>query len=92
VIFACASLGITGLLTRSLVAAPHTVDLERRPRPLTLERRETRLPERRRGADLREIRLLVVRQLGKGRTLIGQQLPDVVVEPRDCHAAVGVVQ
>ena len=84
--------GDHGLLPRSLVAAPHAVDLERRPRPLALERRVAGLAERRRRADLREIRLLVVGQRGDRRALGARQLADLVVEPRHGHAAVGLVQ
>src|SRR5262245_37212649 len=49
-----------GLLARSLIAAPHPVDLECWSRPLPLERRVARLAESSGRTDLREVRLLVV--------------------------------
>ena len=81
-----------GLLSRTLVAAPQAVDFERGPRPLPLERRVPGLAERRRRPDLRQVGRLVVGQRGDRRALAGRQLADLVVEPGDGHAAVGLVQ
>src|SRR5450755_530606 len=80
------------LLSRSLVASPHSVDLERRSRPLSLERRVARLAERRWRADLREIRGFVE---GQGRDVCAlglRKLAYTVVEAGNGNAATGLMQ
>ena len=81
-----------GLRPRPLIAAPHAVELERRPRPLALERRVARLADARRRADLREVRRLVERQIVDRLPLGGGELAHAIVEVRDGDASVGLVQ
>jgi len=76
----------------TLVARRNAIDVERRPGPQTFERGETFLAIEERDRQFLVHVLVVERQLRPHRFLFGLQLLDVVVEVRDVHAAIRIVQ